>query len=185
MYVKSMRSHCPHCGEVAPQKVVREQGEKPLLWCDVCRHVTIAEHDLSLEIDPLPFSPALSVQVAELDDDHERLIEILNELHGAAKRGDRAALDGAARRMFHDLDRHFAREEALLQSWDFPLLDEHRAQHAALSREIGQLVERLPAAPPGGIAEIALAIKFCLVEHLGEDMKYKDHLAEAMAAGRA
>lgn len=182
MSVDATYAHCPHCGELAPQKVVRQEGERPLLWCDLCHRVTITEHDLSLPIDPLLFSPVLSVQIAELDADHERLIETLNELHAAAKVGDRDRLAVASKRLFRDIDRHFEREEMLLEALEFSELEEHRGQHAALFHEMRHLVDELTAVPPHAVADVVLAVKFCLIEHLREDMKYKDHLAAAIAA---
>ncbi len=177
MHVDTAQSRCPQCGEMAPQRIVRQQGERPLLWCVLCRHVTIAEGELSLAVDPIAFSPALSVRVDDLDKDHERLLDILNELHAAAKAGRKDDTRSASSRLRRDLDLHFEREEALLARSGYPGLQAHRTLHGALYREVDHLVERLLAAPTAAADEAVLAIKFCLIEHLGEDFKYKDHLA--------
>lgn len=177
IYVNVTRSYCQYCGEFAPQRVVRQQGETPMLWCDVCHRVTIADHKLSLQIDPIPFLPTLSVQVAELDADHEVILGLLNDLHAAARAGDGDRLAADGHRLFQDLNQHFEREEALLRAWDYPDLETHRQQHVELGQEVRRLLDDLNAAPAPCAANIVLAMKFCLIEHLGEDMKYKNHLA--------
>lgn len=137
-------------------------------------------HELSLPVDPLPFAPQLRVRIAELDDDHEAIFLILNALHATAKHADRAAMAVETGRLFDDLDRHFVREEELLRTWDYPDLEDHRRQHRRLAEDVRDLVARMLTASPEALPDLVLAIKFSLVEHLGEDLKYKDHLAGAM-----
>lgn len=174
--INSAHLHCPHCGELAPQRIVRQRGEEPLLWCGVCHRVTIVEHDLSLPINPLPFSPTMSVQIASLDADHERLIGILNDLHAAAKAGHRDRLLAVSNQLLGDLAQHFQREELLLETWNFPELTKHQSQHATLLKEVRRAIERLLLATHE-VDDVVRSVKFYLIGHLTEDMKYKDHLS--------
>ncbi len=168
---------CPHCRELAPQRVVQQPGHDALLWCELCFRVTIAHRNLSLPIDPLALSPALSVDVAELDADHERLIDILNDVHAAAKAGRRDDLKALTGHLLDELMLHLEREEALLRAWTFPGLDEHQDQHGAMHDRMHALVQELLAGTRD-VADIGRSMKFCLVGHLADDLKYKDFLGE-------
>lgn len=175
--IKTANLRCPQCGELAPQKIVRQPGQEPLVWCALCHMVTIVECDLSLPIDPLTLPPAMSVQVAALDADHERLVDILNNLHAAAKAGQRDRLVAVSGQFLGDLVQHFESEEILLEAWGFPGLAEHRALHAALFKEMRALVVERLIGSGEELDELVQSIKLHLVGHLADDMKYKDHLA--------
>ncbi len=162
---------------------MQQPGQQPLLWCELCFRVTIVDGDLSLPIDPLALSPGLSVHIAALDADHERLIDILNHLHDATKAGESSPrLKTIADQLLDHLDGHFQREERLLEDWGFPGLEEHRDQHADVHDRMRHFVEDLLSGAKD-LADIGQLMKFCLVAHLADDMKYKDYLAERRAHG--
>lgn len=179
--IKKTNVECPHCRRCAPQRIVQQPGQEPLLWCEVCFRVTILHSNLSVLIDPLALLPVLNVHVAELDADHERLIDLLNELHTTAKAGQRDQLKEIIDRLLDELKAHLDREESLLAEWGFAGLEEHQGQHTAMHERMHTLAGRLLAGTHD-IVDVGRLMKFCLVGHLAEDMKYKEFLAERRGA---
>ena len=85
----------------------------------------------------LHWRPYMSVGVAELDADHQVLINLLNKLHYRLFAGDEP---GEIANVLEDLagyaEVHFAREESLMRRAGYPDSDRHAAQHRALSEAL-------------------------------------------------
>jgi hemerythrin len=76
---------------------------------------------------------------AELDEDHQRLVDHLNSLANEIPDASHelcVQLFGALQRAAAE---HFAREEEILEGAGFPGLQNHRRYHAELIERIGQL----------------------------------------------
>jgi hemerythrin len=85
----------------------------------------------------LEWSPSLSVDVADMDEEHKRLFALANELNEAMKQGrTRDEMD----RVFNELARytqtHFASEERYMQKIGYPYLAQHRKEHAELMEQV-------------------------------------------------
>jgi len=78
----------------------------------------------------------LSVGNARIDQDHQRLFEILNRLADADARRERAVVADAVEEMVSYAIEHFAREEELMEAVRYPLLAEHRQQHRELTAKV-------------------------------------------------
>ncbi len=91
----------------------------------------------------MPFaewSKEFSVGVEEIDGDHRRLLELLNQLHDAASSGDGSevlgrVLDG----LMLYVGYHFAHEEALFLRTNYPGYERHRRQHQALTITVKEI----------------------------------------------
>jgi hemerythrin len=119
-----------------------------------------------------------SVGAAVLDNDHKKLIDILNGIYDAWQSENPSAVELG--RLFDELvdytDGHFSREEGKLAARDYPDLAAHHAEHERLrelvlafrSRHLaGQQADKLTE-------EMAKFLKSWLIEHiLGEDLKYR------------
>jgi hemerythrin len=85
----------------------------------------------------MPFaewSDEFSVGVEEIDDDHKRLLRLLNELQTAVEAGERRevlgkVLDG----LLHYVSYHFAHEEELFLRTNYPGYKAHERKHRALT----------------------------------------------------
>jgi hemerythrin len=120
----------------------------------------------------------MSVGVKQLDDDHKKLVELLNDLHDGIEAGHGTerlgrVLDGLVRYSAS----HFAREEEFFAQTKFPGAAEHIQEHRALTK----LVEDVQARYKKGKFE-ALSLetmdflKDWLRNHVqGSDAKYKEH----------
>ena len=90
------------------------------------------------------WSSDYSVGVKSLDSQHTNLFGIINELHHAMKNGKgQLVLVPLLRRLIEYTESHFAAEEKLMKSSGYANFDQHRAQHVALTRKVGEFMDRL------------------------------------------
>jgi len=122
-----------------------------------------------------PWSDEYSVHLRVIDNDHKDLIGTVNELHDAIRNG---SPKGQIGRIIHNLaqyvDEHFAREEALMEAYDYPGLAEHKRIHRHLARMV-YAIRSVFASRPQEIdpARLLRFLKDWLVHHiLEEDRKY-------------
>jgi hemerythrin-like metal-binding protein len=121
----------------------------------------------------------LRVGVPSFDDDHRRLVDLMNELYEAILAGrGRSMVD----RVFDEMDAsyrsHCVREEEALIRTGFPAAGEHKQEHDRIYKKIeslrAQFGEGALAAPS---LEAMALLKDWLHEHLlNWDMKYVEHL---------
>lgn len=85
----------------------------------------------------LDWSPSLSVEVSEMDEQHKKLFGLVNDLNEAMKQG--RARDELVR-VFDELVRytqtHFVFEERYMESIGYPHLAQHKKEHAELLRQV-------------------------------------------------
>ncbi len=75
----------------------------------------------------LDWKESFSVGLAALDDDHRRLIDIINRIDDAGRFG--LPLDHMLYDLTHYARSHFEREESRLRAAGYPDLDSHVAEH--------------------------------------------------------
>lgn len=89
------------------------------------------------------FSDKMIDGVAEIDEQHRGLIDIINDLYEIAlKRGGQQTLDDVFDRLDDYTTSHFEREEALFAKHGYPELASHQEQHKALLRTIATYRKR-------------------------------------------
>jgi hemerythrin-like metal-binding protein len=85
-----------------------------------------------------------SVKVQSIDAQHKVLFNIAKELNSAMAKGQgRTVLASVLDRLVSYTVAHFAHEEGLMYKYRYPFLDEHKAQHDALTDRVKQLREDL------------------------------------------
>jgi len=87
-----------------------------------------------------------SVKVANLDDQHRRMAELVNEMNDAInENGEREKILEGFKTLIEYTGGHFAAEEALMKKHDYPDLKKHKKEHKDLInllREIKKQFER-------------------------------------------
>lgn len=134
----------------------------------------------------MEWTQAMSVGVAQLDQDHQRLFDIINRLAENAEPG--AAADEASqdqvRQCLYALMRyaesHFAREENVMKACGFPGLEHHLSEHVDFVARVQKLTERLEEQPRQQSKvvneDLLQFLKDWLSHHiLIEDMAYRPH----------
>ena len=83
------------------------------------------------------WSPELSVNVKEIDAQHQRLIELINELHDAMEeRKGKDALEKIIKELFRYTVYHFSTEEKYFELYNYPEKDAHVEEHNVFIRKV-------------------------------------------------
>jgi hemerythrin len=92
----------------------------------------------------------LSVGVAVLDDDHKKLIGIINQLHFGITAGhDKKILEIVLGELVDYIKFHFAREETMLINAGYGATSAHMADHEKFIGEISSVQARIKTSPVG------------------------------------
>mgnify|MGYP006277039467 CR=1 FL=1 len=129
-------------------------------------------------IDPDDPANDLSVGIHEIDDEHREFFVDLRRLDAALAGGDVAEVRRLLGLIVDNAQRHFAQEEVLFGRLNYPDVEQHAAQHRALSARLARLIARIDA---GGLAfDLPVAgrrLTELLRDHvLKHDMKYRDFI---------
>jgi len=91
----------------------------------------------------MTWNNSYSVGVLSLDAQHTVLFDILNELHAAMEAGHAGNLTGPIlKKLVLYTSQHFAAEEGLLASTQYPGLEEHKLLHRDLINQIEDYSQR-------------------------------------------
>ena len=121
----------------------------------------------------------LSVGVAVIDDDHKKLVGMVNELYDAMQAGRGRDLLG------HILDGlvqytrfHFAREEKFFAQTGYPDAVAHKQEHDELTRQVLGVQQKYLSGTTTTLSlDVLHFLKDWLIKHIqGSDRKYRPHL---------
>jgi hemerythrin-like metal-binding protein len=126
----------------------------------------------------LTWGPALAVGVKEIDDQHKKLIDLVNQLNDAMHAGKgRDALAAVLSELVKYTVYHFGTEERLMAQHKYELSVEHKAQHKKLIEDVGAFKAKFD----GGNATISAEIMNFLRDWLGKHIMQTDKkLAQAL-----
>lgn len=122
----------------------------------------------------ITWSEQLSVNVAQIDGQHQKLIAIINDLTEAIQTGKaKAAIDDTVQGLFDYARTHFETEEKYFQQFDYPEAASHIKEH----EEFIQKVREFQTRPAKGQFSLSIQVlQFLgnwLINHiLGTDKKY-------------
>ena len=91
------------------------------------------------EADNRNWPPNVLLANPELDEDHQRLLRLVNALLTAVASREPAVVRSALSELRSETEAHFAREEALMRETHYPRLKQHCARHQRLLRELSAL----------------------------------------------
>lgn len=118
--------------------------------------MSLIEWDETLETGFLP-----------LDDEHRKLVSLVNELYEYLIAGSSVNLIGAAfKQLARHTVEHFRREEKLMEDSRFPDTHSHRVQHLELEKQITELMSGLDAGAPLFTRGLVDFLKDWLVNHI-------------------
>ncbi|MDD5587046.1 MAG: bacteriohemerythrin [Alphaproteobacteria bacterium] len=129
--------------------------------------------------DLIKWEPSMSVGVAILDEDHRRIMSMINKLYGAMHKGEgREVLDEIFRDMMAYINVHFEAEEELFEKTGYAGADEQKRQHRLMAQrareERRKFEENESAVMP---MEIMYFLKDWWLDHvMNADKKYATHL---------
>ena len=117
----------------------------------------------------------MSVGVSALDDDHQRLVGIVNELHeGIVASHKKEILASVLNHLEEYIRFHFAREEEFFSKAHYPGATAHRAEHEGFVIRVANLNERLKTSSVAMLdLELMSFLRNWLITHIqGSDKKY-------------
>ncbi|MEJ5301061.1 MAG: bacteriohemerythrin [Thermodesulforhabdaceae bacterium] len=125
------------------------------------------------------WSPEYAVGVPEIDDQHQRLFKMVNDLNEAMATGrGKDALDRILAGLVDYAARHFKTEEYYMEKANYPELESHRESHRRLTDKVHEMVDRYKTGETGIGIELLNFLTDWLKKHiLGTDKKYAPYLA--------
>jgi hemerythrin len=120
-----------------------------------------------------------SVGIEEFDNDHKKLIELINRLH-------QAMLDKKAKEVLGEIINelvdytiyHFNKEEAMFDAKGYSKSDEHKEKHSSLVSRVAQLKEDFESNKIALSMETLKFLQDWLMEHIvKEDKQYRYELS--------
>ena len=129
----------------------------------------------------MAWTEKLSVGVGVLDDDHKKLVGMVNALYDAMQAGHgRESLGPILNSLVQYTKAHFAREEKFFAQTGYPASAAHKQEHDALTKQVLEVQKKYN---DGATATLSLDVmhflKNWLVNHIqGSDQKYRPHLNE-------
>ena len=116
----------------------------------------------------------LNVGINEIDMQHKKLVQMLNELYEAMKAGKAneavgKILDG----MIQYTTSHFATEERYMRQHNFPDFQKHKQEHDTLTQQVLDLQSQFKSGQVALSMKVGNFLKNWLSSHIsGTDMKY-------------
>jgi hemerythrin-like metal-binding protein len=115
-----------------------------------------------------------SVGINSIDAQHQKLFALGRELYTAMSNGQgKASLARILDRLVQYTMVHFSHEERLMRLADYPGLEAHKAEHAALTQQVQKFQSDFEAARVAMTVQLLQFLKEWLQHHIqGSDQKY-------------
>lgn len=120
------------------------------------------------------WSDSLSVNVAEIDQQHRNLIAMINELNDAMKQGKgKDVLGQIVNRLISYTATHFKTEETYFAQFGYPDMENHKKEHAAFVRKVLSFKEGFEKKELSLTIEVMRFLSDWLKKHImGTDKRY-------------
>lgn len=125
------------------------------------------------------WSDKLSVGVQSIDDQHKKLVTLLNQLHDGMMAGKGKDVVGVVLKgLIAYTASHFQYEEDLFARTGYPDAAAHKQVHAELVRKVVEIQKKYETVGPSVLTiQVMNFLKDWLTKHiLGDDMRYGPHL---------
>ncbi len=128
----------------------------------------------------IEWSPEYSVGVEVFDNQHKKLVEIVNNLHESMLKGkSRSVMAEILDELIQYTVEHFQTEESLFDQHGYPKESEHRHQHKTLTDQVVAFRNEFLAGTTMISIGLLEFLRKWLVEHMqGADMAYKGFFNE-------
>ncbi|KAF0219430.1 MAG: hemerythrin family [Geobacteraceae bacterium] len=122
----------------------------------------------------LTWNDGYSVKVKQFDDQHKKLIDLVNQLHDAMKVGKGGQIIGDVLKALIDYTgTHFAAEERLMKLHSYPDYEAHKKEHNMLVMQVLDVQKKYQEGNAPITQNIMNFLKEWLVKHIqGDDKKY-------------
>jgi hemerythrin len=117
---------------------------------------------------------SLSVDVEEIDQQHKRLIAIINDLNSAMKQGKgKDIIGGIVRGLIDYAVVHFKTEENYFEQFGYSETDDHIAEHVSFIQKVSEFKDGYEKGTLGLTIQVMQFLSDWLQNHIkGTDKKY-------------
>jgi hemerythrin len=135
--------------------------------------VNVMEHNATTKL------AGFEIGIAEIDAQHRRLFDLLNQLRSWSGKGyEYAATIDTLNELAEYTHTHFAVEESLMRMLRYPDITAHMAEHDRLRQKLEEFRHRV--LKEGSRIELSDFIQAWLIDHISKvDRKYVDHFLAA------
>jgi len=122
----------------------------------------------------IEWNDSFSVHVAKSDQQHQKLIGMMNDLHDAMKQGKGKGIQGKIiNEMLDYTEIHFRMEEELFEKYGYPTREIHKNEHASFVNKVAELKNDLESGHKLLTLEMMSFLSSWWQNHIkGTDMKY-------------
>jgi hemerythrin len=122
----------------------------------------------------ITWEDTMSVNVKEIDDQHKKLISLINELHEWIQAGEKKdILGGVLEELINYTRYHFSVEERRMKQFSYVGYLEHKREHDDFTGQVLLLKEKYDKGTTALSSEVSSFLKDWLTNHiLGTDKKY-------------
>lgn len=129
---------------------------------------------------PLVWGSEYELGIPEMDDQHRRLLTLVNEAVAAVEKREEHRLEPVMNDLFGYAKQHFAEEEARMVTARFPKMEAHLREHHGFQLRITELYSRFLEGDPHTGRELCAFLQAWLVAHIqGSDRHYVSYFLEA------
>ena len=126
------------------------------------------------------WSDRLSVGVQSIDDQHRKMLSLLNQLYDGMMSGKgKIALGGILQALIDCTAMHFTHEENLLLRSGYPDSAAHQKEHSDLLQQIRGIRRQYETVGPSAVTIPVMSfLENWTMNHItGADMRHREHLA--------
>ncbi|MBE8539210.1 bacteriohemerythrin [Geoglobus acetivorans] len=122
----------------------------------------------------ITWNESFSVNIREIDEQHKKLVSMINRLHDAMLEGKGKEIMGE---LLNDMVEytitHFSTEEKLMKQHNYPGYVKHKAEHELFVSKVGEFKEKYEKGQLALTMEVLSFLKSWLTNHiLNSDKKY-------------
>jgi len=120
------------------------------------------------------WKPEYSVNVEKFDEQHKKLVDLMNQLHDTVKSGKGYTIIGIVlQSLIAYTGTHFVDEMKMMQENGYPDISGHQAEHENFVRQLGEFKQKYHDGTVMLPMNVMYFLRDWLVEHIqGEDKKY-------------
>ena len=126
----------------------------------------------------ITWNDSLSVKVKQFDEQHKKLVDMLNQLFDAMKAGKGSQVLGdILKQLITYTQTHFAAEERLLKQYAYPDFEAHKKEHNVLVMQVLDIQKQLGDGKAVLTQNVMNFLRDWLSRHIqGDDRKYGEFL---------
>jgi hemerythrin len=126
------------------------------------------------------WSERYSVKVKEIDDQHKKLIALIERLDGAMRQGQgKQVLGSILSELVKYVGTHFTAEERLMKTNGYPEYEQHKVKHDRMTHRVLEIQDEFETNGTNLTFEVMKYLESWVDKHiLGTDMKYSGFFKE-------